>query len=86
MPEVVDRLVIDVSSSLTTLQLATHGHYQVFDPIVEFLEEPLSFRALLARFAHVFVECFIALISGPAKLLALFRDEKPTDYNATERE
>ena len=36
IPKVVDRLVIDVSSSLTTLQLATHFHYQVFDPVVDF--------------------------------------------------
>ena len=35
MPKVVDRLVIDVSSCLTTLHLVTHGHYQVFDPVVD---------------------------------------------------
>ena len=35
MPEVVDRLVIDVSSSLTALHLVIHGHYQVFDPVLK---------------------------------------------------
>ena len=85
MTKVVDRLVIDVSSCVITLHLVTHGHYQVFDPVVDFRGRPLSFRAVLARFVHVFMECLIARISGLAILLALFRDEKPADYNATER-
>ena len=87
MTKVVDRIVIDVSSCLTALHLVTHSHYQVFDPVVDFREKSLCFRAVLAPFVHVFVECFITRISGPAILLALFRDEKlllPTDYNATE--
>ena len=40
----------------------------------------------MVRFVRVFMECFIARTSGPATLMALFRDEKPTDYKATERE
>ena len=85
MTKVVDRLVIDVNSCVITLHLVTHGHYQVFDPVVDFRGRPLSFRAVVARFVHVFMECLIARISGLAILLALFRDEKAADYNATER-
>lgn len=76
MTKVVDRIVIDVSSCHTALHLVTHSHYQVFDPVVDFREKSLCFRAVLARFVHVFVECFITRISGPAILVALFRDEK----------
>ena len=66
MTKVVDRIVIDVSSCLTALHRVTHSHFQVFDPVVDFREKSLCFRAVLARFVHVFV----------AILLALFRDEK----------
>lgn len=48
MPEVVDRILIDVSNSLTTLDLVTHGHYQVFDPVVDFEKN----RFLLELFMH----------------------------------
>ena len=89
MPEVVDRLVIDVSSSLTALHLVIHGHYQVLDPVlkhfiivslgfwfiigapvVDFRGKPFFFRAVLASFVHVFMECCIAHISGPAILFS----------------
>ena len=39
MTKVVDRLVIEVSSCLAALHLVTHGHYQVFDPVVDFSEK-----------------------------------------------
>lgn len=76
MTKVVDRIVIDVSSCRIALHLVNHSHYQVFDPVVDFREKSLCFRAVLALFVHVFVECFITRISGPVTLLALFRDEK----------
>ena len=62
------------AAALQRFYLVTHSHYQVFDPVVDVTEKSLCFRAVLARFFHVFVECFITRISGPAILLALFRD------------
>ena len=71
VPKVVDRSVIDICRSLTTLDIVTGGRHQAFQPVPDFGEKSLSLGARLAQFVHVFLERLVTVRSGPSMQLTL---------------